>query len=512
MRRVLFAALVFSICAARSTLAARFATEVVVLSGDPAPDGNGYFGRFTVPTLNNSGQVAFLGNLLDTSLIPGDERGVYRADGHGIVQIARKLQAAPDGNGYINGLSGWPVLNDAGEVAFFAFFSGTSGDSGFLIGDGNKLAHIVREDEIVPDADSRYSHLDRNLSLNDSGQTTFSSSLRGQHGRGIFRGTGSEVMQIALDGQLAPDGSNPFFSFDSPTINNQGEVAFIGNLDDGIPIDDKGVFRSNANTMTQIARIGQMTPSGDGRFEEFQGPSLNDAGQTAFLANIADDSCRFCYVEGIFRADGGVLTRIARSGESVPDGNGEFSYFEFPSLNNAGQVAFFAKLAETSGGTDDEGIFRGDGNTLTQIVRKGQPVPDGNGNFSDFWIADWPTINEAGDVAFLAKLTNTTGGTTDDLGIYAFIELIGVVEVARSGDEFLGSTITGLGLNGSGNIVVDGSSALNDRRQIAYSFALADGRQGIAIATLIPEPSSRALLCLVCLASLWSRRDAKSRR
>jgi hypothetical protein len=53
-------------------------------------------------------------------------------------------------------------------------------------------------------------------------------------------------------------------------------------------------------------------------------------------------------------------TTIALTDQAVPEGNGQFSSFGFfpPALNSAGQVAFYADLKNTSGGfSDDSGIY-----------------------------------------------------------------------------------------------------------------------------------------------------------
>ena len=62
--------------------------------------------------------------------------------------------------------------------------------------------------------------------------------------------------------------------------------------------------------------------------------------------------------------------------------------------------AFTASLNGTSGGsTDNSGIFRGSGGNITQIARRGQAAPDANGTFSSF---GRPMLNNSGDVAFWA--------------------------------------------------------------------------------------------------------------
>ena len=81
-------------------------------------------------------------------------------------------------------------------------------------------------------------------------------------------------------------------------------------------------------------------------------------------------------------------------------------------INESGQVAFSASLYGTSGGSsDDRGIFRGSGvGNPTQLVREGDGAPDGNGSFLSFMAPI--TINDSAQVGFLANLTGTSGGIT----------------------------------------------------------------------------------------------------
>ena len=72
----------------------------------------------------------------------------------------------------------------------------------------------------------------------------------------------------------------------------------------------------------------------------------------------------------------------SRSDETVPDGNGTFSG-EFrlghPTINDAGDVAFFSFIGGSSGGEDEnEGVFLGNGVETVQIAHEGQSAPDGN--------------------------------------------------------------------------------------------------------------------------------------
>src|SRR5688572_5149689 len=96
-------------------------------------------------------------------------------------------------------------------------------------------------------------------------------------------------------------------------------------------------------------------------------------------------------------------TVVAVSGDTAPDANGSFRVFTVPGsnspmLNDNGQASFIGVLDATASGlSDNTGIFRGNGSALTQVVREGQSAPDGNGVYSTFSI---PAINNSGQIAF----------------------------------------------------------------------------------------------------------------
>ena len=198
-------------------------------------------------------------------------------------------------------------------------------------------------------------------------------------------------------------------------------------------------------------------------------------------------------------ADAHLVLRRTRRTEHHRAGIGRpklatFGHFTVnPSLNDAGQVAFFASFIGTSGGqSDNEGIYRGDGFTLIQIAREGQPVPDGNGVFNGVELGA-PAINNLGQVAFYTSISGTTGGyPNDDAAIFLYDELLGLRQVVRRGDALLGSTITGLSFSSGSAPEGNERSGLNDLGQIAYGFTLADGRTGVASSgfAAITEPTA----------------------
>ena len=184
---------------------------------------------------------------------------------------------------------------------------------------------------------------------------------------------------------------------------------------------------------TTIALPGDAAPDANGTLLGFGTPAiLNTSGQVAFFGVVTGTSGGTTDDTGIFRGDGGSVTQIVREGQAAPDANGTFSGSFNPTLNDSGQAAFWGSLIGTSGGTtDDTGIFRGDGGSVTQIVREGQAAPDANGTFS--FVNPTPALNASGQAAFTGFLTGTSGGGgSDDFGIFRG-DGVSLDQIARAG-------------------------------------------------------------------------------
>ncbi len=139
-------------------------------------------------------------------------------------------------------------------------------------------------------------------------------------GSGIFIGSGGAISTVV-------DSSGPFQNFNLPSINNAGAIAFAADLDAG----GVGLFISSGGTLTTIA------DSNDGFFF-FDNPSINNVGSVAFLA-LHNTGL------GIFTGSDPVNDLVIKAGDSL-FGSTVTSLAHLRGFNDLGQIAFLADLAD----------------------------------------------------------------------------------------------------------------------------------------------------------------------
>ena len=480
----LFLAVVLTLSSSRFALSQNF--EVVSISGETPPEINGTFEFFSSPTMNNNGRIAFNSNLTGTSGGSSDDVGLYRSTGTGIVTIAREGEMIPGGDTIVQLFSGH-FINDNSQVSFQALLD--SGNYAILLNDGaGSFTKIVEGGTAAPDANGTFA-LFGPPALNDNGLVAFIGELNdtndmgGADYQGLFTSSGGAVTQIARTASAPPDGNGTYAFLNDPVLNDAGQIGFYADLGgtSGGGADNSALYRSNGTTTTKMVREGDAAPGADGgTFSSFGFPSMNEAGVLAFTAGIA--GAAFNSNWGVFSADGSTVNVVVRRNEPAPDGNGTMGTFDEPIINDSGQVGFLGFVSGSAAGNNDNaGVYLHDG-TLKQVAREANSA-DGNGVFASF---DDLSLNDSGQVAFYAELRSTSGGTSDDRAIYFFDNATSdLIEVLREGDSFLGSTVTSLGLLGFDypSIQIEESSGFGDTGQIGFEFRLADNREGVAIWT-----------------------------
>ena len=220
-------------------------------------------------------------------------------------------------------------------------------------------------------------------SINSSGNVAFiatEDTAFGRRGISLHIGDGRTLETIA---DIAdPSGRYREFS-GQPSLNNLGDVAFIGNLRTGgdeLAVAKGDSFVSIANTLGSISNIGNY--------------ELNDRGEVAFLADLTDGS------QAIIVGDGSSTTRIAETGD-------DFADFGFVSINNVGDIAFLSFPAPFTGAPRETSLnFYSEG-IISTVISTGDTL-DGLLITSIFFGRE--SLNESGDLVFRASFADGSSG------------------------------------------------------------------------------------------------------
>ena len=474
--------------ASKSSAAVSGGIIQIARAGQRAPNGNGIFSSIELPIelgtpglqprrLTKDGKVVFIAVLTGTPFGP-DNQAICVGSPEAIIEIVRLGQPAPDGNGTFSSFNGVSIDNQgSGLVAFVSTLRGTErgfkDNTGIFLAHASRLDQIARTNQAIPDGSGVFSSLE-GLSLNSKGEVAFSGWVAGPSGtnditRGLFIARDGKLIQIARTGRPSPDGAQMFSGFSDPVINSKGQVAFVGyfvattvDRQSGVFSANGAVYLWNGRSFDEIARVGQTAPDGDGVFSEFGAPSLNDRGQLAFQSYLRE-TLGARDTNGVYFATGGVIKRIAKSGQPASDGNGAISVYGYPRLNQEGHIVLPVTFTGTRGaGVDNSANFRwSEGAGLIQLLRSGDRALDGNGRISGM---GRPRINERGQVTFDVSYTDTTRTTGIILNDGAR-----TIEIARAGQPVP---------DGNGKVLALSHPAINDRGQIAFFATLADTLRG----------------------------------
>jgi hypothetical protein len=335
-------------------------------------------------TVNASGRVAF------NSQVDGSDRnqGVFVADSDGTISAIAIGCGGLGGGGDTTSMCG-----DASPIGghFGGFFFGTF---------------------FTPD-------------INDAGDVLFLCDVNGGDSRRalfLYRGASGDIVKVAAVGDPSPLGGT-FGAVGPGSLNNNGQVVFlasaVGNTTSDIFMWDNGV-------VTKVAAVGDPAPGG-GTFAflgtesaGFQDgtnipvgpvPDINDSDQIAFRAIVSG---------GI--TERGIVVRTGQIDEwyvKVPDPTpigGTYFDMQAASINNAGQIAFFADYHPTPD-TINSGWFAGAPGNWRKVVVFFDPIDGGQCLGLAFSRNPMQTIDAAGNVVFWANLDSNNPADRLVLGL-----------------------------------------------------------------------------------------------
>jgi hypothetical protein len=273
-------------------------------------DSSGFaMNYFYDPTINNSGQVAFSAQL---AVGQNTGYGIYTGSGGGSVNtVANSL-------GQFSQFGGAVDINNSGTVAYRGFLD--AGGSGLYVNNGGANTLLLSSTDPVyrsfgdPD-------------INNNGQVAYLGALDPSPSgpTRVYRLEGSSpssAQTVIADRANYPGLGSAVFQ------NDSGQVLFTNTA---------GVYVGNGSgTPTQIASNG----GAYGNFFDL-GTSINNQGQVVFTNQLDNGTT------GIFNGADPVANRIIGTGDAF-DGStiSGLAYYGGHGLNNNNQIAFAALLAD----------------------------------------------------------------------------------------------------------------------------------------------------------------------
>jgi hypothetical protein len=278
-------------------------------------------------------------------------------------------------------------INNAGQSVFRGGLP--DGSVAIFVDDNDVLSTLATSSC----AGCEFANVSQGPTINEAGLVAFHGTATGVNAILTRPASGGPANLIADSG----DGT-PFRAFSllggglGLSMNAAGDVAFRAVLQSGI--NDDGIFIGHGNNViTTVAMDGGLAPQNE-TFVSLSHPSLNDAGDVAFCANLSNNE------SGIFLWRGGTLSVIADTmgtfnGFTFPDNGLGCTQVSIPTLNNAGQVVF-------EGGTHQggEALYLWDG-ALQRVIGLGDEIGGGEIDALSFFGGGF---NAFGDIAFAGEL------------------------------------------------------------------------------------------------------------
>lgn len=235
----------------------------------------------------------------------------------------------------------------------------------------------------------------------------------------------------------------------SPTINQQGRVAFFATLRGGDVVegaDDNGVWATDENGDLQlIVRAGDPAPGvADGSVFSLLSsrPALADDGRLTFQSTLAGPAVNQTNASGIWSEDSaGDLQLVARAGDAAPGTSADYGALTTaPSANNQAQVAFAAGLLGAGvTAANNFAIWSNRSGPVELVVREGDVAPGLAGLTIGDLSNSTPVLGDGGDLAFRAQLAGTGVDSSNNASLWKS-DGAGLELIAREGDAAPGVT------------------------------------------------------------------------
>ncbi|MBC7834602.1 MAG: hypothetical protein H7Y88_05815 [Phycisphaerales bacterium] len=428
--------------------------QTIALSGQPAP-GQGasiVFDRFASPRINTTGDTLFwaaLAGPLPTSPI----RGSLWSDRAGLLELL-----AVDGQpspiiGNADAISGLmdPTFLAVGNIAYTGSFSPGGGNTvpakaAIFTQPGAAILSSGAADTLAAPGLATPAPF-ANITLtrfNQSGTL----ALTANNGAAVWVGLPGGLLPIARAGDAAPGAAGfTFTHLRQPVLSDDGAVAFRASVDDvpGDSVIGLALYNVPASGGPQlVARAGTAAPGTEELFVDLAvEPALSDDGDVALWGSVTSEASP---LEGIWAdrsgTHGAAVSLLVLEGHAPPDvAEGQFSSFSRrPAMNSAGDLALHAAIIGPQGSgidaTNNAGIWLyPQGGSPVLVAREGDQAP-GLAAGAVFRSLLEPSLNDRGQVAFLARVTGANIVLANNLVLVATDTCGGRHLIAQTGTPF----------------------------------------------------------------------------
>ena len=245
-----------------------------------AETAKGPFNFFGFDTsVNNSGEVAFKAELDEEF---GFDEGLFSGRGKDVTNHYLASTSEFDGN------DSRPSINNPGEIAFD---ESVNFDDGIFVTEGDGFKTIA-----APDPDRSV----QEPVLNDAGtaafETSFTDPATGEFVTAIVTGNGGPLTTV-----VDTRGPFAFFGFRPPSLNNDGDVAFLATDDSGTT----GIFTGPDPVQDRVIATGDTLDGSTVQSLNFCEEGLSDSDELAFIATFEDPGSPEGVRFAVFRATPG---------------------------------------------------------------------------------------------------------------------------------------------------------------------------------------------------------------
>jgi hypothetical protein len=299
---------------------------------------------------------------------PSQNKSLFLKSAGGLKSLVKLGDEVPAMPSHFTGFAN-ASTNSQGVTAFIGTYSDPDGRGLFLIEQG-KLRLVCRSGQRIGNGEEgTFSEHYYPSHINDRGEVAFLSRVGDKSGIFVSRPKGVEL--ITITGKPSPIKGANFMGFGNktPAISHKGEVAFVGYYDG--PDAGRGLFVKGEGPIKIIAKSGDKAGETAATFTDFLYPAINARGDVAFLGRLGGRN------QGLFIKTAKGIEEVALVDKAVPGGDKEetFNNFMHPSVNDRGEVVFYAQTKHPKTGIEVGIFMRDEKGAVKRLVKRGDLMP-----------------------------------------------------------------------------------------------------------------------------------------